>query len=112
MNTHTSAASEQPLRSELQSILELQRAAFATNINPDMALMAALREAPRGGLSADELAARLGRSRAWVFKRLQVHRTAGRAAVAIAAVAVITGFAAGLVHYTHVANAAVATTSA
>src|SRR5882757_7936671 len=37
MNTHTSAASEQPLRSELQSILELQRAAFATNINPDRA---------------------------------------------------------------------------
>jgi coniferyl-aldehyde dehydrogenase len=37
MNTHTSAASEQPLRAELQSILELQRAAFATNINPDRA---------------------------------------------------------------------------
>jgi coniferyl-aldehyde dehydrogenase len=37
MDAHPDAASEQPLRSELRSILERQRAAFATNINPDRA---------------------------------------------------------------------------
>jgi S-DNA-T family DNA segregation ATPase FtsK/SpoIIIE len=45
----------------------------------DMALLAALDSAPPDGLSADELAARVGRSRAWVFSRLDVHATAGRA---------------------------------
>jgi DNA segregation ATPase FtsK/SpoIIIE, S-DNA-T family len=48
--------------------------------DPDRLLLAALQAAPDGGLSADELAARLGRSRAWVYKRLVAHRSAGRAA--------------------------------
>lgn len=47
--------------------------------DPDTALLAALREAPRGGLSAPELAARIGRSRSWTFARLRVHASAGRA---------------------------------
>lgn len=47
--------------------------------DPDEALLAALRAAPRGGLSADELADRIGRSRAWVFGRLPVHEASGRA---------------------------------
>ncbi len=45
----------------------------------DVALLAALDAAPPDGLSADELAARVGRSRAWVFSRLDVHAAAGRA---------------------------------
>jgi len=45
----------------------------------DTALLAALDNAPPDGVSADELAARVGRSRAWVFSRLDVHATAGRA---------------------------------
>jgi S-DNA-T family DNA segregation ATPase FtsK/SpoIIIE len=45
----------------------------------DDALLAALAAAPSDGLSAAELAARVGRSRAWVFSRLDVHATAGRA---------------------------------
>jgi S-DNA-T family DNA segregation ATPase FtsK/SpoIIIE len=45
----------------------------------DVALLAALDAAPPDGLSADELAARVGRSRAWVFSRLDVHATTGRA---------------------------------
>ena len=49
------------------------------DIKPDVLLLAALRKSPRGGVSADELAARLGRSRAWVYRRLQAHRAAGRA---------------------------------
>ncbi len=44
-----------------------------------MALLAALDAAPPDGLSADELAARVGRSRACVFSRLDVHATTGRA---------------------------------
>jgi len=47
--------------------------------DPDGRLLAALDEAPPGGLSADELAARLGRGRTWVYKRLMAHSTAGRA---------------------------------
>jgi DNA segregation ATPase FtsK/SpoIIIE, S-DNA-T family len=47
--------------------------------DPDGLLMAALEDAPQDGLSADELAARLGRSRTWVYKRLVAHRSAGRA---------------------------------
>jgi S-DNA-T family DNA segregation ATPase FtsK/SpoIIIE len=46
---------------------------------PDGLLLAALDGAPDGGLSADELAAQLGRSRAWVYKRLLAHRSVGRA---------------------------------
>jgi S-DNA-T family DNA segregation ATPase FtsK/SpoIIIE len=45
----------------------------------DVGLLAALDAAPPGGLSAAELAARIGRSRAWVFSRLDVHASAGRA---------------------------------
>jgi DNA segregation ATPase FtsK/SpoIIIE, S-DNA-T family len=45
----------------------------------DVALLAALDAASSEGLSPDELAARVGRSRAWVFSRLDVHATAGRA---------------------------------
>jgi len=44
-----------------------------------MALLAALENALPDGLSAGDLAARVGRSRAWVFSRLDVHATAGRA---------------------------------
>jgi S-DNA-T family DNA segregation ATPase FtsK/SpoIIIE len=47
--------------------------------DPDASLMVALDAAPPGGLSADELAVQLGRSRAWVYKRLLVDRKAGRA---------------------------------
>jgi S-DNA-T family DNA segregation ATPase FtsK/SpoIIIE len=45
----------------------------------DTLLLATLQNAPSDGLSADELAARIGRSRAWVFARLNVHAAAGRA---------------------------------
>ena len=45
----------------------------------DAALVAALSAAPPDGLSPDELAARIGRSRTWVFTRLHVHEAAGRA---------------------------------
>ncbi len=45
----------------------------------DVALLIALNAAPPDGLSADELAARVGRSRAWVFSHLDVHATTGRA---------------------------------
>ncbi len=48
-------------------------------VDPDGLLLAALDKAPHDGLSADELAAQLGRSRAWVYKRLLAHRSAGRA---------------------------------
>ncbi len=48
-------------------------------IDPDGLLLAALDGAPHGGLSADELALQLGRSRAWVYKCLLVHRSTGRA---------------------------------
>jgi hypothetical protein len=44
----------------------------------DAALLTALDAAPPDGMSADELAARVGRSRAWVFSRLDVHATTGR----------------------------------
>jgi S-DNA-T family DNA segregation ATPase FtsK/SpoIIIE len=44
----------------------------------DEALLAALDSAPPDGLSADELAARIGRSRSWVFTRLEAHTIAGR----------------------------------
>jgi len=44
----------------------------------DAALLAALDSAPPDGVSADDLAAHVGRSRAWVFSRLDVHATAGR----------------------------------
>ncbi len=44
-----------------------------------MALLAALDATPPDGLSADELAPRVGRSRAWVFSCLHVHASAGRA---------------------------------
>ncbi len=37
---------------------------------PARLLLAALEEAPPGGLSADELAARVSRSRPWVYQRL------------------------------------------
>jgi hypothetical protein len=47
--------------------------------DPDRLLLAALAEAPPGGLSADELAARLGKGRTWVYKRLTAHSSAGRA---------------------------------
>ena len=47
--------------------------------DPDAALLAALRDAPRTGLSADALAARIGRRRTWVYKRLSAHAMAGRA---------------------------------
>jgi S-DNA-T family DNA segregation ATPase FtsK/SpoIIIE len=47
--------------------------------DPDMALLAALRDAPRGGLSAPELATRIGRSRSWTFGRLRMHAKTGRA---------------------------------
>ena len=47
--------------------------------DPDRLLLAALDEAPPGGLSADELAARLGRGRTWVYKRLMAHSSSGRA---------------------------------
>jgi DNA segregation ATPase FtsK/SpoIIIE, S-DNA-T family len=45
----------------------------------DVALLTALDSAPPDGLSAGDLAARVGRSRAWVFSQLNVHATAGRA---------------------------------
>jgi len=45
----------------------------------DAALVAALDEAPPDGLSADELAARCGRSRAWVFTPLHVYASSGQA---------------------------------
>jgi S-DNA-T family DNA segregation ATPase FtsK/SpoIIIE len=45
----------------------------------DGRLLEALTDAPAAGVSADELAARLGRSRAWVYKRLLVHSRSGRA---------------------------------
>jgi S-DNA-T family DNA segregation ATPase FtsK/SpoIIIE len=44
-----------------------------------LALLAAQDAAPPDGMSAEELAARVGRSRAWVFSRLDVHASAGRA---------------------------------
>jgi S-DNA-T family DNA segregation ATPase FtsK/SpoIIIE len=47
--------------------------------DPDVALLAALRSAPRGGLSAPQLAARIGRSRSWTFDRLRFQAKAGRA---------------------------------
>ncbi len=47
--------------------------------DPDGLLLAALDEASPGGLSADDLAARLGRGRTWVYKRLMAHSSAGRA---------------------------------
>jgi S-DNA-T family DNA segregation ATPase FtsK/SpoIIIE len=47
--------------------------------DPDAALLAVLRSAPRGGLAAHELAARIGRSRSWTFDRLSFHTKAGRA---------------------------------
>jgi S-DNA-T family DNA segregation ATPase FtsK/SpoIIIE len=45
----------------------------------DTTLLTALRDAPRGGLSAPELAVRIGRSRSWTFARLRAHAKAGRA---------------------------------
>src|SRR5262249_50703225 len=44
------------------------------------ALLAVLDAAPSEGLSADELAARIGMGRTWVFTRLHIHEMAGRAA--------------------------------
>src|SRR2546430_7759075 len=49
-----------------------------TREDPDAALLAALRDAPRTGMSAPELAARIGRSRSWTFARLRAHARAGR----------------------------------
>jgi hypothetical protein len=51
--------------------------ADGSEADPDAALLAALREAPRAGLSADELAARLGHGRTWVYKRLSANAEAG-----------------------------------
>lgn len=48
-----------------------------SDADPDAALLAALRDAPRAGLSADELAARIGHGRTWVYKRLNANATAG-----------------------------------
>lgn len=45
----------------------------------DVALLAALDAALPDGLSAGELAARVGRSRAWVFSRRDLNASAGRA---------------------------------
>jgi S-DNA-T family DNA segregation ATPase FtsK/SpoIIIE len=47
--------------------------------DPDQAFLAALKHAPAEGLSADQLAAVTGRSRAWVYSRLSLHQAAGRA---------------------------------
>jgi S-DNA-T family DNA segregation ATPase FtsK/SpoIIIE len=47
--------------------------------DPDRLLLAALADAPPDGLSADELAARVGRSRPWVYQRLVAHSSARRA---------------------------------
>jgi S-DNA-T family DNA segregation ATPase FtsK/SpoIIIE len=47
--------------------------------DPDEALLAALMAAPSAGLTARELAARIGRSRSWTFERLRHHAKAGRA---------------------------------
>jgi S-DNA-T family DNA segregation ATPase FtsK/SpoIIIE len=47
-------------------------------VDPDAALFAALRDAPRAGLSADELAARIGHGRTWVYKRLSANAKAGK----------------------------------
>jgi S-DNA-T family DNA segregation ATPase FtsK/SpoIIIE len=45
----------------------------------DMALLVALRDAPRAGLTAPELAVKIGRSRSWTFARLRTYAKAGRA---------------------------------
>jgi DNA segregation ATPase FtsK/SpoIIIE, S-DNA-T family len=57
----------------------MQTADVTDGEDHDGRLLAALADAPVGGVSADELAARLSRSRAWVYKRLLAHRQAGRA---------------------------------
>jgi S-DNA-T family DNA segregation ATPase FtsK/SpoIIIE len=50
-----------------------------TDIDPDAALLAALGEAPHGGLSVTALARRVGRRRTWVYERLRLHEHGGRA---------------------------------
>jgi S-DNA-T family DNA segregation ATPase FtsK/SpoIIIE len=50
-----------------------------STVDPDEALLAELRNAPHGGLTADELAHRIGRRRTWVYERLSRHARAGRA---------------------------------
>jgi S-DNA-T family DNA segregation ATPase FtsK/SpoIIIE len=47
--------------------------------DPDVALLAALKDSPRAGLTAPELAARIGRSRSWTFARLRTYARTGRA---------------------------------
>jgi len=51
----------------------------AGTVDPDAVLLAALTDAPRAGVSVEELAQRIGRRRTWVYKRLHDHLTAGRA---------------------------------
>jgi S-DNA-T family DNA segregation ATPase FtsK/SpoIIIE len=51
--------------------------ADGSGADPDAALLAVLRDAPRAGLSADELAARLGHGRTWIYKRLSANAEAG-----------------------------------
>jgi S-DNA-T family DNA segregation ATPase FtsK/SpoIIIE len=48
--------------------------------DPELALWAALRDAPDTGLSVPELMTRTGMRRTWIYDRLQAHATANRAA--------------------------------
>src|SRR5262249_37717444 len=70
LDPESADAAAGPLKPPQDSGSERERA--------DLALLAALDAAPPDGRWADVLAARVGRWRAWVFSRRDVHATAGR----------------------------------
>jgi S-DNA-T family DNA segregation ATPase FtsK/SpoIIIE len=67
-------------RRDEPSVGSMGERGLAPDQRADATLVAALDMAPSDGLSAEELASRVGRSRAWVFIRVNVHEAAGRVA--------------------------------
>jgi len=72
-------AAEKPLELPTASEVATDGHAVPQREDPDMALLAMLRDAPRGGMTAPELATRIGRSRSWTFSRLRTYAKTGRA---------------------------------
>jgi S-DNA-T family DNA segregation ATPase FtsK/SpoIIIE len=78
LDAASATAAEKPPQPSTEAETEPDGFTATRREDPDTALLAALREAPRNSLSAPELAARIGRSRSWTFARLRLHARAGR----------------------------------
>jgi S-DNA-T family DNA segregation ATPase FtsK/SpoIIIE len=75
----SATAAEKPQESPIATETDGDGHSVPQRPDPDMALLAALRDAPRGGMTAPELAVKIGRSRSWTFSRLRTYAKTGRA---------------------------------